>query len=241
MDTQFVRRADYKKFELDIPRGTRSIEMLFVTPKFSHWTLLSSNSPEKNVTRNPDSIQVPTKMTLMVWNGVPKTYTSHTSNVTAPVKSETQRVAAALNPTVPFSEPDYRDLKDKNGKPLQIKVPYSFNLMVLDGTSWANIVLDPNKWKNPSLTSSYLTDPQPIRLNQWVSVSSYEMQQISSTQDTKPMQRLEVHVYIRATDRTMEQAKAQRAKAKLLRVKNISGVYGFHAVKPDGQPLLEKP
>ena len=118
VDKEFVELSNNNKFRLSLPRGSRSIEILYITPFSSRWYVMATNTRDKYFPTSPDSIQNPTSIELFLWSGISKTK-SQKNGV------ENHQINAVIHS--PFKSVNVKANRDSQGKQIPTPVPYQFN------------------------------------------------------------------------------------------------------------------
>ncbi len=231
-DKEFVERANYNKFRLSLPRGSRSIEILYVTPFLSSWYVMASNSPDKYFPTSPDSIQNPTSIELLLWTGISKTKSRKNGVEYHQINSVIHSPDKPLNVKVN---------RDSQGKQIPTLVPYQFNSKSFTGIEWATIPHNLGVWNDPNygsgLSSMVMEEPEELILNHWVLIQNLKIARLGYAKPPKVLPtRNEVSVYLRATDLSQESAK--EIKAKLIQ-EYPSEYSTFRAMTLDGKPLIK--
>jgi hypothetical protein len=72
-DENYISRGFYQKFELNLPKFTKSIEILYVQENKSEWFVGLSTDPRAKTTY--DSVRIPEKISLWISDGILKTST----------------------------------------------------------------------------------------------------------------------------------------------------------------------
>jgi hypothetical protein len=164
-DNNFVQRGEYRNFELHLPRSTRQIQILYVSPTESvvQSGMGTTISPNDFLRFQTDSLQEPTRVMLKMSVGRPKSLDPNSKFVT-------QQYLAGGD-FIPSDSQGFAAKYDSNGKRIINEIPFRFNYQSSTGMGFGAY------GKSSSQERSYgimTRDNAQLKLNKWVEIFAYQ-------------------------------------------------------------------
>lgn len=182
-DENYISRGTYEKFELNLPKFTKSIEILYVTENKSQWFVGLSTDPRAKTTY--DSVRIPEKINLWISNGILKASTSKNKvhNISAQFEGIDQGIIVLGRKT------------------------FEFGYWNSTGINWANLSAKAESQIGTTISSRLQT--AKLKLEQWSQVSHSKIVKIG---ESSSRSHNKVVVFIRPTARSKSELKAIQAK-----------------------------